>query len=258
MQTHWDYQAGGLAWISARAAPSQRVRKNPPPDNAPPRDIVIEAILPSAVVAVEARDDEMSAKLFPEEELAVGRAVEKRRREFTTARTCARAALEQLGFPAVAIPTGKRGEPVWPAGVVGSITHCTRYRACAVARATEVTSVGIDAEPNAPLPQGLLADVARPEELPWLGRLEQELPDVHWDRLLFSAKESVYKAWFPLAGRWLGFKDAVVELDPGPRTFTARLLVPGPRLADGPLRALSGKWTVSEGTILTAVALCAR
>ncbi len=219
---------------------------------------MIEEILPSGVVAVEARDDETTAKLFPEEELAVGRAIEKRRREFTTARMCARTALEQLGFPAVPIPTGARGEPVWPMGAVGSITHCDRYRACAVALANEVVSLGIDAEPNAPLPEGLLADIARPEELPRLGRLGQELPEVHWDRLLFSAKESVYKAWFPLARRWSGFEDAVVEVEPTAGTFTARLLVSGPRLADGPLRTLSGKWTVCEGTILTAVVLCTR
>lgn len=219
---------------------------------------MIEEILPSGVVAVETREDELTAELFPEEELAVGRAVEKRRREFTTERLCARAALEQLGVPAVPIPTGPRGEPIWPAGVVGSITHCDRYRACAVARATEVGSVGIDAEPNSPLPEGLLADIARSEELPWLVRLGQELPGVHWDRLLFSAKESVYKAWFPLAKRWLGFEDAVVEFEPQARTFTAQLLVPGPSLADGPLRALSGRWTICDGTILTAVALGAR
>lgn len=219
---------------------------------------MIEAILPSGVVVVEARDDEMAAKLFPEEELAVATAVEKRRREFTTARMCARAALERLGFPAVPIPTGTRGEPVWPVGVVGSITHCDRYRACAVARAEEVVSLGIDAEPNAPLPEGLLADIARPEELPLLSQLERELPDVHWDRLLFSAKESIYKTWFPLARRWLGFEDAVVEIEPEAGVFTAQLLVCGPPLADGPLWALSGKWTVCEGTILTAVALRAR
>lgn len=219
---------------------------------------MIEGILPSCVVAVEARDDEVTAKLFPEEELAVGRAVEKRRREFTTARVCARAALEKLGFPAVPIPTGARGEPVWPAGVVGSITHCDGYRACAVARSNEVVSVGIDAEPNAPLPDGLLGDIARHEELPWLGRLERELPEVHWDRLLFSAKESVYKVWFPLAKRWLGFEDAVVEVDPSAGTFAARLLVPGPSLTDGPLRDLPGKWMVCDGVILTAVVLCVR
>jgi 4'-phosphopantetheinyl transferase EntD len=218
---------------------------------------MIEAILPAGVIAVEAREDAMDARLFPEEQLVVGRAVEKRRREFTTARTCARAALEKLGFPAGPIPTGERGEPLWPAGVVGSITHCDRYRACAVARSSEIVTVGIDAEPNAPLPEGLLDDIARPEELPSLRRLEWELPEVHWDRLLFSAKESVYKAWFPLAKRWLGFEDAVVAVDPSANTFTARLLVSGPPLTDGPLLGFSGSWMVRDGIILTAIAASA-
>jgi 4'-phosphopantetheinyl transferase EntD len=228
--------------------------------------IVIEEILPSCVVAVEAREDTGAARLFPEEQLVISKAVEKRRREFTTGRICARAALEKLGFPDAPIPTGERGEPVWPAGVVGSITHCESYRACAAARSTEVMSVGIDAEPNAPLPDGLLGDIARPEELPLLERLARELPEVHWDRLLFSAKESVYKTWFPLAGRWLGFEDAIVELDVHPSSvgarsregvFTARLLVAPPPLADGLLGAIRGRWAVCEGTILTAIVLSA-
>ncbi len=156
------------------------------------------------------------------------------------------------------IPTGERGEPQWPADVVGSITHCDGYRACAVARSSEIVSVGIDAEPNAGLPEDLLGDIARPEEMPWLHRLELERPEMHWDRLLFSAKESVYKAWFPLARRWLGFEDAIVVLDTGARTFTARLLVAGPPLTDGPLRELSGRWMVRDGIIATAIAVGAR
>jgi 4'-phosphopantetheinyl transferase EntD len=216
---------------------------------------VIEQILPNSVVAVEARHDPTDVKLFPEEEIALGRAVEKRRREFTTARVCARSALEKLGFPAAPIPTGERGEPRWPVGAVGSITHCDGYRACAVARSSEVVTVGIDAELNAALPDGLLGDIARPEEVPWLRRLELEFPEVHWDRLLFSAKESVYKAWFPLAKRWLGFEDAVIVFDPSAGTFTARLLVSGPPMPDGPLCGFSGRWMVREGIILTAIAV---
>lgn len=216
---------------------------------------MIGEILPGSVIAVEARDDAIDAQLFPEEELAVGRAVEKRQREFATARACARAALEKLGFPAGPILSGERGEPLWPAGAVGSITHCDGYRACAVARSSEIVTVGIDAEPNAPLPDGLLGDIARPEELPWLRRAESERTDVHWDRLLFSAKESVYKAWFPLARRWLGFEDAVIALDPSRDSFTARLLVPGPALAGGPLRGFSGRWMARDGILMTAIAV---
>ncbi len=219
---------------------------------------MIEQILPPCVAVEERRHDPEHAALHPEEQAVIARAVEKRRREFATARMCARAALQTLGFAAVSIPTGERGEPLWPAGALGSITHCAGYRAAAVARAGEIVTLGIDAEPNAPLPGGLIGDIARPEELPSLRRLAAAHPQVHWDRLLFSAKESVYKAWFPLARRWLGFEDAVVALDAEAHTFEARLLVPGPQLADGPLRAFTGRWTVGEGMLLTAVSLARR
>jgi 4'-phosphopantetheinyl transferase EntD len=65
----------------------------------------------------------------------------------------------------------------------------------------------------------------------------------------------VYKAWFPLAGRWLGFEDAVVTVDPSEGSFSARLLVSGPLLADGQLTAFSGRWLVRDGLVLTATAV---
>jgi 4'-phosphopantetheinyl transferase EntD len=218
---------------------------------------VIERILPAQAIGVEAWSDRADAALFPEEEEVLGQAVEKRRREFTTGRICAREALAKLGLTAGAIPAGERGEPCWPAGVVGSITHCDGYRACAVAHSSDLLSLGIDAEPNAPLPPGLLDDVARAEELPWLHELQSRAPEVHWDRLLFSAKEAVYKAWFPIARRWLGFEDAVLHVDPHARTFTARLLVPGPALGYGPLRAFDGRWVTCDGILATAIAVIA-
>jgi 4'-phosphopantetheinyl transferase EntD len=213
---------------------------------------MIERILPSHVAVAESRHDPAEVALFPEEQALVARAVDKRRREFTTARMCARSALATLGFPAVPIPTGERGEPLWPSGALGSITHCEGYRAAAVARSSEILTLGIDAEPNAALPDGLLGDIARPEELPLLRSLAALRADVHWDRLLFSAKESVYKAWFPLAKSWLGFEDAVLNIDLDAGTFQARLLVAAP--AHVPPHGFSGKWTVCDGIVLTAIA----
>ncbi len=218
---------------------------------------MIEEILPDSVIAVEARHDPTDAVLFAVEEAAVERAVEKRRREFTTGRVCAHKALERMGLLATPIPTGERGEPQWPAGIVGSITHCDGYRACALARSTAMVTLGIDAERNAPLPDGLLPDIARADELPRLRELQGEMPEIHWDRLLFSAKESVYKAWFPLARRWLGIEDAVVALDPGTCTFSDSLLVPGPLLADGSLTGFAGRWLVRDGLVLTSIAVSA-
>jgi 4'-phosphopantetheinyl transferase EntD len=215
---------------------------------------MLERILPPSATVTATRED-LDGVLYPEEEAIVNRAVEKRRREFTTARACAREALAQLGQPHQPIPTGSRGEPLWPSGIVGSITHCDGYRACAVARASDLVTVGVDAEPDQPLPDGVLEDIALPEEREWLGYLARQMPSTHWDRLLFSIKESVYKAWFPLAGKWLGFEDAVVAIDQQKRTFTAHLLVPGPYLDGNQLRTFRGSWLAEDGLVLAAIAM---
>ncbi len=218
---------------------------------------MLERILPAAA-SVVASTSERTVELFPEEEAALGNAVEKRRVEFVTARACAREALARLGLPARPLPTGSRGEPVWPPGIVGSITHCAGYRACAVARASELLTIGIDAELDGPLPAGVIGDVALPEERRWIERAAVEDPGVSWDRLLFSIKESIYKAWFPLARSWLGFEDASVEIDRAAGTFSASLLVPGPTVGGRMLDGFAGHWIASEGLLLSAIALPAR
>jgi 4'-phosphopantetheinyl transferase EntD len=216
---------------------------------------VIEKILPPEAVAVDTREELLDIELFPEERAALGRPVEKRRREFVTARACARRALAQLGLPPSPIAAGERGQPLWPAGVVGSITHCDGYRACAVGRAGELAGLGIDAEPHLPLPAGVIGEIARVEERPLLARLAREQPTVHWDRLLFCAKETVYKVWFPIAHRWLGFDDAVLSIDPAGRTFDARLLTPWPAGGARFPQLLQGRWLVRDGLVLAAIAL---
>jgi 4'-phosphopantetheinyl transferase EntD len=216
---------------------------------------VIADILPPAVASAETFGDISDAVLFPEEEAIIARAVDKRRREFTAARACARTALAKLGYQPAPILPGERGAPQWPAGVVGSITHCRGYRASAVARAEDVLALGIDAEPNDPVPDGVLDAVASTGEQAGLTALTVAAPGVCWDRLLFSAKEAVYKAWFPLTRRWLGFGDASVSFDPAHGTFTARLHVTGPALAGTPLDRFTGRWAARDGLIATAVAL---
>ena len=218
---------------------------------------MLERILPANAVVV-ATAGEREVELFAEEEATVGNAVEKRRREFITARACARAALAQLGYPEQPLPAGARGEPLWPTGVVGSITHCAGYRACAVAPASELLTIGVDAEPGEPLPAGLIGDIALPEERRWIERASAENPAVSWDRLLFSIKESIYKAWFPLARSWLGFEDASVAIDPSRGNFSASLLVPGPTLGGRKLDGFSGRWLAADGLLLSAIAMPAR
>jgi 4'-phosphopantetheinyl transferase EntD len=215
---------------------------------------VLELVLP-AEAAVFSTREEIDAPLFAGEEEIVGRAVEKRRREFITARACARRALAELGVAPAAILSGSRGEPLWPRGFVGSITHCDGYRACAAGRAGEFATLGVDAEVDAPLPPGVLGDIALPAEREQLASLARQEPGPSWDRLLFSAKECVYKAWFPLAGRWLGFEDAELTIDRGRRSFSARLLVPGPVLAGREVRGFAGRWSIGDGIVVAAIAV---
>jgi 4'-phosphopantetheinyl transferase EntD len=214
--------------------------------------LVLEEILPAAVACAEAFTDSADTELFPQEAEIVARAVDKRRREFATGRECARIALGKLGVPPAPILTGERGAPRWPPGIVGSITHCDGYRAAAVARAADVTTVGLDAEPNQPLPRGVLDVISLAEERARLATPAGVERGVCWDRLLFCAKETVYKAWFPLTGRWLGFKDADVTLDPD-GTFTARLL---PAARSGPSSAsFAGRWLARGGLVVAAIAV---
>ena len=216
-----------------------------------PGEPVIGELLPAAAVVVDARGPLPGEALLPEEEPLVARAVEKRRAEFTTVRTCARRALGRLGLPPAPLLSGDKREPLWPAGVVGSLTHCAGYGAAAVAWASDLATVGIDAEPHDKLPDGVLERVSLPVEQRELRALPA---GVHWDRLLFSAKESVYKAWFPLTGRWLGFEDA--ELVPAADgTFRAGLRVPGPVVDGVALASFTGRWIVRDGLVITAIAV---
>lgn len=218
---------------------------------------MLSGLLPPWAGCAEVRGEE-AVVLFPEEADVVARARAGRRREFGTARLCARRALGALGLPASPLPRGPRGAPVWPEGVVGSITHCDGYRAAAVARDRDAVALGVDAEPDAPLSARALEAVASGEERRRLVEHRRCRPDVSWDRLLFSAKESVYKVWSPLVGRWLGFEDAEVRFDPpgeGSRgTFHATI----PAAPTGiPLpRRLSGHWLSRDGLLVTAIAVC--
>ncbi|GGW09992.1 4'-phosphopantetheinyl transferase [Streptomyces capoamus] len=223
---------------------------------------MIEELLPESVVAVEARADDplWDAPLHPVEEALVARAVAKRRREFAAVRGCARRAMEKLGVPPQPVLSGERGAPRWPDGLAGSMTHCDGYCAAALVRTADLVSLGIDAEPHGPLPEGVGASILLPAEASRLDALAARWPTVHWDRLLFSAKESVYKAWFPLTRQWLDFSEADITVRPDADgapygTLRAELLVPGPLVGGRRLQVFEGRWTVREGVVATSVVI---
>lgn len=218
---------------------------------------MIDDILPEGTACAESFGDIQPARLYPQEAAHIARAVPRRRDEFATGRECARRALAALGEPACEIPPGVRGAPCWPEGILGTITHCAGYRAAVVARASDLAYLGVDAEPHAPLPDGVLRRVSLPAEREQLAELAGARPDTHWDRILFCTKESVYKAWYPPTRRWLGFDQAQISIDLDGR-FEARLLVPAIGVDGQPLAGLTGfagRWLVRDGLVATAIAV---
>ena len=219
---------------------------------------LIPVVLPdiAGLVYAELFHDPPELEPMPEERALISRSVDTRRSEFVTARHCARMALEKLGVPPAPILKGDKGEPQWPDGVVGSLTHTRGYRGAVVGRSAVVRSVGIDAEPHDVLPDGVLNAISLPAERHEIGALPTGL---HWDRILFCAKEATYKAWFPLTSRWLGFEDAHItfEVDATGVTgsFVSRILIDPAARSGPPLTELAGRWSVADGLALTAIVL---
>ena len=217
---------------------------------------MIDDILPAVAVAAESFGPPGEQELLPAEAAAVATADPVRRSEFAAGRAVAHAALARLPAPTGPVLPGRAGEPRWPDGVVGSITHCAGYRASAVALARDVAAIGIDAEPcpqldGGTLDGGLLTAVAGDAERAWLAELNAACPGTRWDRVLFCAKESVYKAWYPHTGERPGPADITVRIGQA-GTFTATL----PRgCAAPPVARLTGRWLVRRGLIVTAVTI---
>jgi enterobactin synthetase component D / holo-[acyl-carrier protein] synthase len=215
---------------------------------------MIETLLPAGVVTVEAFGADPDEPVHPGEERYVAQAIPSRRREFAAARRCAREALVRLGHQPTTIGVGPRREPMWPAGIVGSITHCVGYRAVALGSSDVIRSIGIDAEPHVPLPTGVLDTIAVDADIKHLAALTATDSTTCWDRLLFSAKESIYKAWFPVMRAWLGFEEATLIFDPAERTFQARVDSAVRRPDGGPApTSFHGRYLVQDGLIVTAV-----
>jgi len=182
-------------------------------------DVVSDAIrgaLAPGIAFAGGRIEDALEPLFASEQSAVRRAVAKRRDEFTAGRTYARRALAALGVAVDAIPVGERRAPVWPRGAVGSISHCERYCAAVAARRDEFAGIGLDVELDDALDAELISSVCSPGELNARVRGSADVP-----KLIFCIKESVYKAYFPLARTYLEFHD--VALDVGDGIFAARL-----------------------------------
>lgn len=200
-----------------------------------------EAIMPRGVVAVCRDVNGDITALHAEERLAVERAVNRRQAEFAAGRLAAHAALQQLGQSPQPIPAGADRAPIWPDGFTGSISHC-HCAVIAIAARLDHTRrhLGVDVEAADGLETDLWDSVCGPNEIAWL----QARPSPALRaKVLFSIKEAVYKAQFPLTGMMLDFHDIeVVDLDPD-GSFTAYVL-------PYDMKKVTGRFQVSDLFIL--------
>jgi 4'-phosphopantetheinyl transferase EntD len=169
---------------------------------------MIEHLVPAGVAAASLAGDGHDVDIDTREVAGLGPAGDRRRADFLRGRACARRAIAALGLTPEPVLIGEDRGPIWPAGVVGSITHCDGYAAAAVALADHVRAIGIDVEAHRRLSDGAARKVCSPQELEWAAAATR---DIAWPTVLFSIRESVYKAWRPMTCRWLGYRDVDVH-----------------------------------------------
>ncbi len=165
------------------------------------------------IVTCEAALDQLSidsTALLPEEQPAIARAVDKRKQEFIAGRILCRRAFAALGFPPAAVPQAADRSPIWPKGLVGSITHTTGYCAAVVGPGERFLGIGVDVETAEPLKENLWTRILTPRELSQL-MTRPAAERGRWGKLVFCAKEAAYKAQHTVSRTFLGFDAMHIE-----------------------------------------------
>lgn len=185
----------------------------------PPKKEDLSSLLPEQVEIVLSAEAPVENSIAPAIELAAAGSMKPRRRsEFMHGRTCARSALARLGYPDQPIPVGDNREPVWPDGIVGSISHCGPVAAAAIARNDEICGIGIDLELDEPLDLATLELICGAAEVDWLGQTS-DIPG--FAKLIFSAKESIFKCIWPSIRRYVDFREIGIRIDVSTNSFSA-------------------------------------
>jgi 4'-phosphopantetheinyl transferase EntD len=181
----------------------------------------------------------------------VRNAIPKRREEFARGRMCAKIAVARLTGGACVLPRALDGAPVWPGGVVGSLSHC-RGLCCAVVGAnTKWHNLGVDVETVQAIPERQLLLILTETEM---SSCDATAID---PLIVFSAKEAFYKCHFPLFRSFLRFRDVQIEIEPTTQMdglFHAEVLdarLPGAAAA----RLVRGAWSKRGGFLFAAAAL---
>lgn len=164
----------------------------------------IRTMVPSGAVLVMTTREGDPATLHPEEMMSLPGGSPKRWREFAAGRACARRAMSELSLPEGPVRRSADRTPMWPPGMVGSISHCPGLVAAIVAPSTVARGVGVDVE------RALLAASLRPLVMGVQKDAFSAFEAIYGSRALavaFSTKEAAFKATYPLHGQMLGFDD---------------------------------------------------
>lgn len=206
----------------------------------------------SAVVTLPIAPGQASA-LFPEERAAIANATPGRRDEFAAGRRCAALAMTRLGCRPGPVAMGSDRAPIWPEGLIGSIAHSQTMAAAVVARQADgIRSIGLDLEPALPLPDDLFDTILRPGEQDRLAQLPEALQPVY-ARLIFSAKEALFKCQYGISRSFIDFYAAEISLDLRERSFRAVLVVAAGVFPAG--QSFSGRFHLDADLIATGVML---
>lgn len=201
--------------------------------------------------AMDAYDDAWFDRLGVIWPAALRHAAIKRKAEYLAGRHVAQMALKELGWAGYHIATANDRSPVWPDGVVGTITHTAQHAVCSVARRAAVRAVGIDAElfMSHELGTQVRSILVSDAETAYL----QSLPMAFEQALtiVFSAKESLYKALYPEVKAFFDFTAAeVLHLDGERCAFSLRLQLDlGDRWGMGAV--VEGGYRLHDGHVLT-------
>jgi len=205
----------------------------------------LDALFSEHVLVATGPIEDHRAALHPAEREGIEQASEDRQREFSTGRWLAHALLDEPGAAAAPIPRNADRTPRWPAGRVGSITHSGGFCAVAIGRASaRLRGVGVDLEPDLTTKPGLERMICFGEELDWIaeaGTLEAG----RRCRVVFSAKEAVYKAFHPSTGRVWRFEEVALRVDLDRGSFRARLPADAGRAEIEGRIVRRGGWIVS-------------
>ncbi len=214
----------------------------------------LDALFPANVATVLSLSPDDPVELGPRETAAAANFVPKRLAEFRHGRACVRRALMRLGATASDIPVGPAREPLWPVGIVGSITHDGNRAAAAVARATNFAALGLDLEPATPLEPALIPRICLPAEVECTALAAGDPGQAA--KMIFCIKEAAYKALWPELRLVLDFHELEILLEAGSSEF--RVISRSGRCPAGLAARIAGRYLCLQDFFVAGAALPAR